>query len=64
MINHNGLYLNQKGKIVENIEKKLVIWDTTRPCRFKPITSTYLRGADGIIFVYDTNNPSSFQYLL
>lgn len=42
---------------------KLQIWDTAGQERFRTITSAYYRGADGIIMVYDTTNPESFDHV-
>lgn len=39
---------------------RLQIWDTAGQERFKNITSTYYRGAMGIILVYAVNNLESF----
>ena len=39
---------------------KLQIWDTAGQDRFKTITSSYYRGAHGIIVTYDINDRDSF----
>ncbi|KAI6173819.1 Ras-related protein Rab-1A [Aphelenchoides besseyi] len=48
---------------IEGITIKLQIWDTADQERFRTITSSYYRGAHGIIAVYDITNQESFNNL-
>jgi len=47
---------NIKGKVV-----KLQIWDTAGQERFRTITSSYYRGAHGIIVTYDITDAGTFE---
>ncbi|GAM27120.1 hypothetical protein SAMD00019534_102950 [Acytostelium subglobosum LB1] len=46
----------ETGQIV-----KLQLWDTAGQERFKSITQTFYRGSHGVIVVYDTTDPKSFE---
>jgi len=48
---------------VDGRKVKLSIWDTAGQERFRTITSSYYRGAQGIILVYDVSNRESFEAL-
>eukprot|EP00268_Persea_americana_P045533 TRINITY_DN4645_c0_g1_i6.p1 TRINITY_DN4645_c0_g1~~TRINITY_DN4645_c0_g1_i6.p1 ORF type:complete len:166 (-),score=34.71 TRINITY_DN4645_c0_g1_i6:855-1352(-) len=43
---------------------KLTIWDTAGQERFRTLTSSYYRGAQGIILVYDVTRRETFTNLL
>ncbi|KAG2501881.1 hypothetical protein HYH03_000379 [Edaphochlamys debaryana] len=42
---------------------KLTVWDTAGQEKFRTLTSTFYRGAKGIILVYDVSRPETLRHL-
>merc|ERR1711870_113967 len=42
---------------------KLALWDTAGQERFRTLTSSYYRGAQGIILCYDCGQASTFEHI-
>jgi small GTP-binding protein len=59
------MYINIKDIDKEDPNKtmSIQIWDTSGAERYKAITTTHIRGADGAYIVYDISNESSFTHL-
>jgi len=57
--------IDYKYKFIEIDGKKvrLEIWDTAGQERFKAITRSYLRGAQGILCVYDVTDSNSYEHV-
>ena len=60
------MYVNIKeiDKEEPNKTMSIQIWDTSGAERYKAITTTHIRGADGAYIVYDISNESSFTHLI
>lgn len=56
-----GIDLKLKLMNVDGKRLKLTIWDTAGQERFRTLTSSYYRGAQGIIFVYDVTRRETFE---
>ena len=56
-----GVDYRDKLVTIEDAPIKLQIWDTAGQERFRTISSTYYRGAHGIIVVYDVTEMESFN---
>ena len=56
-----GIDYRIKEVIVNGLKLKLQIWDTSGQERFRSVTHTFLRSANGIAFVYDITNKKSFE---
>ncbi|KAM3128109.1 hypothetical protein pb186bvf_019810 [Paramecium bursaria] len=60
---YNTIGVDFKIKVmnVDNASVKLQIWDTAGQDRFRTITSSYYRGAQGIIVMFDVTDRDSFD---
>jgi len=56
-----GVDFKIKTLTLEGKRVKLQIWDTAGQERFQTITTSYYRGANGIVIVFDVTNQSSFE---
>ena len=56
--------IDSKIKIVnlkEGLDAKIQIWDTAGQERYKTISKSYIKGANGILLVYDVTQRGSFE---
>ena len=58
-----GIDYVSKQEIINDKNINIKLWDTAGQERFKALTPTYLRGAEGIVLVYDVTNLESFESL-
>ena len=56
-----GIDYKIKEVEIDGLKLKLQIWDTSGQERFRSMTHTFLRNANGIAFVYDITNKKSFE---
>ncbi len=58
-----GVDFKIKSIKIDNKTIKLQIWDTAGQERFRSILSSYYKGANGILLLYDITNVNSFKNL-
>jgi Ras-related protein Rab-18 len=58
-----GVDFKVKHLQVDGQRVKLTIWDTAGQERFRTLTSSYYRGAHGVVLVYDVTRVDSFENL-
>ena len=62
-MNSIGVDFKLKNITVKNKKIKLQIWDTAGQERFRTITTSYYKGAQAIIVVYDITDRDSFEHV-
>ena len=63
MISSIGVDFKSKDIMVNGQKVKLQIWDTAGHERFRTITTSYYRGAHGIVTVFDLTERASFEHI-
>uniref|UniRef100_A0A803VNU1 small monomeric GTPase n=1 Tax=Ficedula albicollis TaxID=59894 RepID=A0A803VNU1_FICAL len=58
---HTGIDFKVKPVVFNDTRVKLQIWDTAGQERFHTLSTSYFRGAQGFVLVYDITNLKSFQ---
>lgn len=58
-----GVDFKVKHLELNNKRIKLTVWDTAGQERFRTLTSSYYRGAQGVVMVYDVTRRDSFDNL-
>jgi Ras-related protein Rab-18 len=56
-----GVDFKLKHVDVDGTRLKLTVWDPAGQERFRTLTSSYYRGAHGVVFVYDVTSRESFE---
>ena len=58
------LHFNAKGKLSDSLEVKVQLWDMAdSSVHSQEWNKMYIKGANGVIFVYDMNDRYSFSWL-
>ena len=56
-----GIDFKIKMMVVNEKRIKLQLWDTAGQERFQTVTANYYKGAEGVLLVYDSTDPMSFN---
>ena len=56
-----GIDFKIKMMVVNERRIKLQLWDTAGQERFQTVTANYYKGAEGVLLVYDSTDPMSFN---
>ena len=58
-----GLDYHTKLEIINNLNVSVKLWDTDGQERFKALTASFFRYAEGVVIAYDVTNSESFDNL-
>ena len=58
-----GVECRNKKIIINNLEIKLQIWDTSGQEIYRSVTKSIYRNSDALIFVFDITNENSFNHI-
>ena len=58
-----GLDYHTKLEIINNLNVSVKLWDTVGQERFKALTASFFRNAEGVVIAYDVTNSESFDNL-
>lgn len=58
-----GVDFGTKQLLIEDTDVKLTVWDTAGQERFRTLTSTFYRGAAGVIYVFDVTRRKTLESL-
>ena len=58
-----GFDFISKQEIINDKNINVKLWDTAGQERYKALTPSYLRGADGVVLVFDVTNSETFDNL-
>lgn len=58
-----GVDFKVKHMEINDKRVKITVWDTAGQERFRTLTSSYYRGAQGVVMVYDVTRRDSFENL-
>ena len=58
-----GIDYVSKQEIINDKNINIKLWDTAGQERYKALTPSYLRGADGVVLVFDVTNSETFDNL-
>jgi len=60
-ISSMGSDFKEKSVVIEGQQVNVELYDTAGQERFRKVTSSYFRGGQGVMIVFDVNNPASFE---